>query len=291
MSEAVEVLVDAHHHVWDTAVRDYGWMDGAWADPIRGRFDADRYAEVTKPHGVTGSIAVQALHDLGETYDLLYAADNPVETDAGDEPGPIQGVVGWVDLTASEVAEVLAEVREGPSGHALVGIRHQVQDEPDPQWLLRPPVVRGIAAVGAAGLVYDLLVKPPQADAALDVVRRLPEVSFVLDHAGKPGIAGGIWEPWATWITALAALPNVAVKLSGLVTEAATGWKPADILPYARHVLSSFGPGRVMYGSDWPVCTLAASYEQVLALAGDAMSPGDRAAVFGGTARSVYGLG
>jgi L-fuconolactonase len=287
VSEGRQTLIDAHHHLWDTAVRDYAWMDGAWADPIRGRFDAGRYAEATKPHGVTGSIVVQALHDLGETHDLLYAADNPVETETGDESGPIQGVVGWVDLTASDVADRLAALR---SAGPLVGIRHQVQDEPDPQWLLRPPVVRGIAAVGAAGLVYDLLVKPPQADAALDVVRRLPEVTFVLDHAGKPDIAGGMWEPWAAWITSLAGLPNVTAKLSGLVTEAATEWKPADLLPYARHVLSSFGPDRVMYGSDWPVCTLAASYDQVLAVAEEALSPGDREAVFGETARSVYRL-
>jgi L-fuconolactonase len=171
-----------------------------------------------------------------------------------------------------------------------VGIRHQVQDEPDPEWLTRPEVVRGINAVGAAGLVYDLLVKPPQAAAALDVVRRLPEVSFVLDHAGKPDIAGGMWEPWATWITDLAALPNVAVKLSGLVTEARTDWRPADVLPYARHVLSAFGPSRTMYGSDWPVCTLAATPGQVTALAEEALSPGDRIQVLGETARLIYGL-
>lgn len=276
MSEGGQTLVDAHHHLWDTGVRDYAWMDGSWADPIRGRFDAGRYASAAT--GVTASVVVQALHDPGETYDLLRAAG---------EPGPIQGVVGWVDLTATDVADRLAALRsEGP----LVGIRHQVQDEPDPRWLLRPEAVRGIAAVGKAGLVYDLLVKQPQADAALDVVRRLPEMTFVLDHAGKPGIAGGMWEPWATWITVLAALPNVTVKLSGLVTEAATEWKPADLLPYARHVLSSFGPGRVMYGSDWPVCTLAASYDEVLAAAEEALSPGDREAVFGETARSVYRL-
>lgn len=262
--------VDAHHHLWDTSTRPYPWMDGPWADPIRGRFDTARYtAEV----GTPVSVAVQAVMTEAETSELLRA--------------PVAGVVGWTDLTAPDVAERLARLRAaGP----LVGIRHQVQDEPDPDWLLRPPVQRGIAAVGEAGLVYDLLVKPPQAPAALATVRRLPSVSFVLDHAGKPDIAGGVWEPWATWITDLAALPNVTVKLSGLVTEAAPGWKPEDVLPYARHVLAEFGPDRVMYGSDWPVCTLAASPETVLNLATEAVAPGDQAAVFGETARRVYKL-
>jgi L-fucono-1,5-lactonase len=269
------VTVDAHHHLWDTGAREYAWMDGPWADPVRGRFDLARYAGAVD---ATASIAVQALHDHGETLDLLRVANGL---------GPVAGVVGWVDLAAPDVTERLARLRAaGP----LVGIRHQAQDEPDTGWLVRPPVVRGIAAVGDAGLVYDLLVRPPQAEAALSLVRLLPSVSFVLDHAGKPDIAAGRWEPWAAWITSLAALPNVTVKLSGLVTEAAPGWRPSDVLPYARHVLSAFGPDRVMYGSDWPVCTLAASHEQVRTLAEEALSPGDREAVFGGTARRTYGL-
>ncbi|MCO5973913.1 amidohydrolase family protein [Actinoallomurus soli] len=290
-------LVDAHHHLWDTGVRDYPWMDGPWADPIRGRFDAARYTELIRPYGVRTSIVVQALQDVAETYDLLSVAADPVEADSaaadpveGDAPGPVAGVVGWVDLTAPDVADRIAEVRASPSGRLLVGIRHLAQDEPDPAWLLRPDVLRGVEAVGAAGLVYDVLVRPPQATAALELARRLPEVSFVLDHAGKPDIAGGAWEPWAGWITALAALPNVTVKLSGLVTEAAPDWEPVGILPYARHVLDSFGADRVMYGSDWPVCTLAASYGQVFDLAREAVPAGDRDAVFGGTARRVYGL-
>jgi L-fuconolactonase len=265
------MTVDAHHHLWDTAVRDYAWMDGPWADPIRGRFDLARYTTVAQD--VTASVVVQAVMDESETSDLLAQ--------------PVAGVVGWTDLTAPDVADRLAALR---SAGPLVGIRHQVQDELDPEWLLRPPVIRGIATVAAAGLVYDLLVKPPQAAAALEIARRLPEVSFVLDHAGKPDIAAGMWEPWATWITDLARLPNVTVKLSGLVTEAAPDWKPADILPYARHVLGAFGPERTMYGSDWPVCTLAASYDQVRALAGEALSPGERDDVLGETARRVYGL-
>ncbi|WP_345459504.1 amidohydrolase family protein [Actinoallomurus oryzae] len=264
------IHVDAHHHLWDTAVRDYSWMDGPWADPIRGRFDLARYTEAVPARE---SVVVQAVMDEAETRELLAA--------------PVAGVVGWTDLTAPDVAERLADLKAaGP----LVGIRHLAQDEPDPGWLTRPSVVRGVAAVGAAGLVYDLLVKPPQATAALDLARRLPEVSFVLDHAGKPDIAHGMWEPWAGWITEMAALPNVTVKLSGLVTEAAPDWKPADILPYARHVLAVFGASRTMYGSDWPVCTLAATPAQVTALVEEVVPGDDAFEVMGGTARRVYGL-
>ncbi|WP_083998759.1 amidohydrolase family protein [Actinomadura kijaniata] len=273
-------MLDAHHHLWDTSRRAHPWMDGPWADPLRGRFDADRYARVSGTCGVTASIVVQALHDVAETRELL---------DVARGPGPVAGVVGWCDLTAPDVADTLADLAAGP----LVGIRHLVQDEPDPDWLGRPDVRRGLRAVGAAGLVYDLLVRPPQAGAALAAARALPEVAFVLDHAGKPDIAGGGREPWASWLRRMAALPNVTVKLSGLVTEAAPGGDPADIMIYARHVLETFGPDRVMYGSDWPVCTLAASYREVADLAGEAMAEltdGERAAVAEGTARRVYGL-
>ncbi|WP_433474287.1 amidohydrolase family protein [Spirillospora sp. CA-142024] len=270
-------MFDAHHHLWDTSVRDYTWMNGPWADPLRGRFDLARYTGAARPDG---SIVVQALHSAEETQELLAVAEGP---------GPVAGVVGWTDLTAPDVRDTLRRMPE-----TLVGIRHQVQDEPDSAWLLRPEVRKGLAAVGEAGLVYDLLVTPRQAASALEAVRALPGVAFVLDHAGKPGIAGGAWEPWANWIGSLAALPNVTVKLSGLVTEAAPRWKPDDVLPYARYVLDTFGPGRVMYGSDWPVCTLAASHDQVAELAGAAvagLTPGERDEVFGGTARRVYGVG
>jgi L-fuconolactonase len=264
-------LLDAHHHLWDTDAREYSWMDGPWADPIRGRFDLARHTEEV---GADESVVVQAVMDEAETRELLAL--------------PVAGVVGWTDLTAPDVADRLAELRAaGP----LVGIRHLAQDEPDPAWLTRPAVVRGVAAVGAAGLVYDLLVKPPQAAAALELARLLPDVSFVLDHAGKPDIAAGMWEPWAGWITEVAALPNVAVKLSGLVTEAAPDWTPADVRPYAEHVLSAFGPSRTMYGSDWPVCTLAATAAQVTALAEEVVAPGERAEIMGTTARRIYRLG
>ena len=275
--------VDAHHHLWDVASRDYPWMDGVWADPLRGRFDVPALAKVVAPHDVTATVVVQAVSDLDETRELL-ALGSPL----------VAGVVGWVDLTAPDVADVLAGLVAGPG--RLVGVRHQVQDEPDPRWLLRDDVVRGLRAVAAAGLAYDLLVKPPQMPAAIEVVRALPEVRFVLDHLGKPDIVGGGQQPWADGITALAAGGNVAAKLSGLVTEADwAAWTPAQLTPYARHALVAFGPDRLMFGSDWPVCTLAASYEQVVAfaesvLAEAGLDPAGRDAVFGGTACHVYRL-
>jgi L-fuconolactonase len=265
-------VIDAHHHLWDTGVRDYAWMDGGWADPLRGRFDRVRLGTVATAEA---TIAVQAVHDVGETVELLASG--------------VAGVVGWVDLTSPEVADAVAELRSGPGGGALVGLRHQAQDEADPEWLLRPEVMAGIAA---SGLAYDLLVKPPQWGAALELARRLPGTSFVLDHAGKPEIAAGGFESWAAWISSLATVPNVTVKLSGLVTEASwTGWTAAELLPYARRLLTAFGSSRVMFGSDWPVCTLAASYAQVVGLAEEAcaeLSAAERDAVFGGTARRVY---
>src|SRR6266508_3537141 len=179
-----------------------------------------------------------------------------------------------------------------PGGQCLVGVRHQVQDEPDPGWLSRPAVRRGLRAVAGAGLAYDLLVLVPQLPEALAAVRDLPEGRFVLDHAAKPPIAAGAIEPWADALAELARLPNVSCKLSGLVTEA--GWDDWDaerIRPYADHVLASFGPDRVMFGSDWPVCELAASYAEVRSLADElleGLSPSERDAVLCTTATRVY---
>ncbi len=267
-------IVDAHHHLWDPAHRDYPWMSGTALDPIRRRYTVDDLRSAAGP-SVTATILVQTVSSTAETNEFLATG------------GPVAGVVGWIDLTA----DVAGQLRSIPNGQSMVGIRHQVEDEPDPDWLLRPDVVRGLRAVAEAGLVYDLLVRQPQRAAAHSVAKNLPEVSFVLDHAGKPAIAAGEWEPWATWITELARLPNVVCKLSGLVTEAdwAT-WSEATIRPYAEHVLTAFGADRVMFGSDWPVCELAATYAAVLALTESLLSPTERTAVLGATAKRVYRL-
>ncbi|MGW1788651.1 amidohydrolase family protein [Streptomyces tubercidicus] len=272
--------IDAHHHLWDLSRREQPWMDGPWADPIRRSYALSDLAPHLDRHGVDGTILVQSSSSYEETAELLTLA-------AGE--GPVTGVVGWAELCDPALAEVLAAL---PAG--LVGIRHQVQDEPDPDWLTRPDVRRGLAVLADAGLVYDLLVTPRELPAAQHAVRALPQLTFVLDHAAKPPVVTGEWQPWADAVTALAALPNVSCKLSGLVTEADwDAWRPQQILPYARHALDAFGPDRVMFGSDWPVCTLAAGYEDVVALAEAAtgqLTAAERSDVFGGTAGRVYGV-
>jgi L-fuconolactonase len=277
-------VVDAHHHIWDLSVRDQGWI-GPGMEAIRRNFTvADLEAEA-RSAGVGASILVQTVPVAAETPEFLTAADGS---------DVIAGVVGWTDLTQPGVADRLAALRALPGGDMLVGVRHPVQGEDDPAWLLRPDVLRGLADVGEAGLVYDLLVVAEQLPAATAAAARLPEVTFVLDHLGKPPIASGALEPWATRVRELAALPNVHCKLSGMVTEAAwDSWTTAALAPYAQVVLDAFGPGRVMAGSDWPVCTLAATYGEVLETAGTltaSLGADERAAVLGGTARRVYGV-
>ncbi|SFW91424.1 amidohydrolase family protein [Amycolatopsis australiensis] len=273
-------MIDAHHHLWDPARREYPWMAGAALDPIRRPYTVDDLRAVTKAAGVHATVLVQTVSSAEETAEFLAtAAAEPV----------IAGVVGWADLTAPDVADRLA-ASAGP----LVGIRHQVETEPDDDWLLRPSVVAGLRAVADAGLAYDLLVRVDQLPAAASLAARLPQLRLVLDHAAKPGIAAGEWEPWASRVAALAAHENVACKLSGLVTEADwSGWEVGHLRRYVDHVLEVFGPSRLLFGSDWPVCELAASYELVLdaaiALTGS-LSDAERLAVFEHNARSVYGL-
>lgn len=276
-------LVDAHHHLWDVRRRDHPWMDGPWADPLRGAFGLDRLTAEIAGHGVEETVVVQAVSDLDETRELLATAA------ASDL---VAGVVGWVDLTAPDVADTLHEMRDGPGGEFLVGVRHQVEDEPDRHWLTRDDVRSGLRAVGEAGLTYDLLVTPPQLPAATETVARLPEVRFVLDHLAKPVV--GELDPWRRRLTDLAAHPNVTAKLSGLTTQADwSSWTPGDLAPWIGHALATFGPDRLMYGSDWPVCTLAATYAQALEaveVALTALSPDERDRIHETTARSVYRL-
>jgi L-fuconolactonase len=279
-------IVDAHHHLWDVATREHPWMDGPWADPLRAAFTPALLGAVARPRGVVATVVVQAVSAVEETRELLAVAADPDNL--------VAGVVGWVDLTAPSVADDLAALQAVPGGDRLVAIRHQVQDEPDPDWLLRPDVERGLRAVTAAGLAYDLLVKPPQLPAAVKIVERLPDARFVLDHLAKPDIAHGRWEPWAGDLVALARHDNVTAKVSGLVTEAdwAT-WRPEQLVGYVHHALDCFGPDRLMFGSDWPVCTLAASYDEVTATADGLLAhlnPTERAEVFANTARRAYHL-
>ncbi|WP_327399564.1 amidohydrolase family protein [Streptomyces sp. NBC_01288] len=279
------MTVDAHHHVWDLSVRDQDWITGPELQPLRRDFTVTDLEPEARAAGVDRTVLVQTITVAEETPEFLALAD------AHDL---IAGVVGWTDLTRPDITDELARLRELPGGHCLKGIRHQVQGEPDPNWLLRPDVRRGLTAVADAGLVYDLLVLPHQFPAAVEVAASLPQLAFVLDHLGKPPIASGQLEPWTASLRSLAALPNAYCKLSGLVTEADwKTWSTEDLHPYADTALDAFGPGRLMFGSDWPVCTLAATYGEVAEAAGeltDDLSAAERAEVLEGTATRVYGL-
>lgn len=275
-------VIDAHHHLWDPQLREYGWM-APFPALDRPLVEADlREAVAGTP--VTGTIVVTAEASDEETDWLLEIAESSEL---------ILGVVGWADLTDERVGDRLARLSE--RGGMLRGIRHPVHDEADQDWLRRPDVRRGLAAVQDAGLAYDLLIRRAESAAALDTVCALPELRFVVDHVAKPGIAEGEWNVWHSDLAALAAQENVYCKISGLVTEASwTDWREQGIERYVEETLELFGAERCMFGSDWPVCLLAASYAEVVELAQEAtnaLSAAERDAVFRGTAATVYGLG
>jgi L-fuconolactonase len=278
-------LIDAHHHVWDLAVRDQPWLAADELAPIRRTYTLDDLRPSARAAGVGATVLVQTVTVTEETPEMLALADtDPL----------VAGVVGWADLTSPAVADDLARLLSGAGGGRLVGIRHQVQSEPDPDWLRRPDVIRGLRAVAEAGLCYDLVVLPHQLPAAKYAAAVVPGLTLILDHAGKPPIASGDLGAWAERVRELAALPNTACKLSGLVTEAPPGAQSQAFTGVADVVLGAFGADRVMFGSDWPVCLLTSDYAAVLGLARTltaGLSAGERAAVFGGTAARVYRLG
>src|SRR6516225_3336990 len=283
-------VVDAHQHVWDVSAHTQPWLasDDALA-PLRRKFTVADLAPLAAAEGVTASVVVQTVTEAWETPELLAL------TDGG---GLVAGVVGWVDLTAPDVADVLFALRELPGGGRLAAIRHPVLIEPDPDWLARPAVLRGLAAVAAAGLAYDVVGEPRHLPATVTAAGRLPQLTFVLDHVGNPDLTTKprASEPWASAFSRLAALPNVTAKLSGILSEPPRpgAGSLAHLWPYYDTALAGFGPGRLMFGSDWPVSTLGASYAQVCAAARAltaGLSPAEQEAIFSSTARRVYALG
>ncbi|WP_097911802.1 amidohydrolase family protein [Streptomyces sp. b84] len=278
-------LVDAHHHLWDLAVRDQEWITGPDLAPLRRSFLLPELEAQARDAGVAATVLVQTVTVAEETPELLALA-------ARSEL--VQGVVGWTDLTSPGVADELARLRSLPGGEFLRSIRHQVQGERDPQWLTRPDVLRGLRAVATSGLTYDLVVLAHQLPSATRAAAAVPGLTFVLDHLGKPPIASGELRPWAGLVREFAALPNTVCKLSGAVTEADwRSWSAAGLAPYADTVIDAFGPRRLMFCSDWPVCTLAASYREVVAVSREltaALSAPEREEVWSGTARRVYRL-
>jgi len=273
--------IDSHQHFWTYSAADYPWIGAGMERLARDHLPAD-LAAVAAPAGIRGSVAVQARQTVAESDWLLgLAAADPF----------IRGVVGWVDLRSERVDDDLARLA---AHERFVGVRHVVQDEPDPRFLLGEAFVRGVGRLARHGLTYDLLLYPQQLPAAVELATRLPEQPFVLDHLAKPRIRTGEIDSWRRDIRALARHPHVCCKVSGLVTEAAwRGWKPAEFTPYLDTVLEAFGPSRLMFGSDWPVCLLAAEYADVVAIPREhfaRLSPAEREEIWGGTATRFYGL-
>ncbi|MEP7048518.1 MAG: amidohydrolase family protein [Ilumatobacteraceae bacterium] len=277
--------IDAHHHVWDLAVRDQPWMAAEAMEPIRRSFAIGELIVEAHANGFGSGVVVQSVTEIAETEELLDLAAGTPE---------VAGVVGWIDLGAIDVGDQLDRLQAMASGRWLRGIRSMVQYQPDPAWLQRPAVVAGMREVAGRGLVNELLVLPHQLERVIAAVHEVPDGRFVLDHLAKPEIAEGRWDPWASDLAAVAQCANVVVKLSGLVTEANwSTWSPAILRPYVDRAICAFGPGRVLFGSDWPVCTLAASYRQIVTLVEDLIaefSADEQAAIFGGNAAATYTL-
>ncbi|MFB8170079.1 amidohydrolase family protein [Kitasatospora purpeofusca] len=287
-------LVDSHHHVWDLDRRPQPWLDEPGHAPIRRTRTLDdlrRTATRTiAGRRLTSTVLVQCVTSVPETRELLALA----------EQDPLVGaVVGWADLASPAIGEVLDALRSGPGGGYLRALRHIVQAESDPDWLQRPTVERGLRAVRDSGLGYDLLVRGEQLPQAVRLAQRIPDLPLVLDHAGKPPVGGespGGRAPadWERKVRVLAASPHVRCKVSGLITEADhRTWTIDDIRPVWHVLLDAFGPERLMFGSDWPVCVLAggwnrwaATVEELL----DGCSAREQQAELSGTATSFYRL-
>lgn len=273
--------IDAHQHFWCYSATEYPWIGNGMERLAHDHLPAD-LAPLAAAEGIAGTVAVQARQSLAESRWLLeLAAADPL----------IRGVVGWVDLRSTHVADQLREFAERPK---FVGVRHVVQDEADPRFLLGDSFLHGIRQLATFGLTYDLLLYPHQLPAAVEFVGRFPEQPFVLDHLAKPRIKAGELDPWRHDLEALATHANVLCKLSGLVTEADWhGWKRTDFTPYLEVALEAFGPQRLMIGSDWPVCTLAAEYADTVGIVREFLAPlsePEREAIEGGNAARFYAL-
>jgi L-fuconolactonase len=277
--------IDAHHHFWRYSPAEYGWINDQMQLLRRDFLPADLKPLLDRA-GVAGAIAVQARQTLEETRWLLSLA----EDQTGDATG-MKGVVGWAPIASADFQEVLADLKQNKK---LKGLRHLIQDEPDNQFILNNAFNRGIRALEDTGLVYDIVIHARHLPQTLRFVDRHPNQSFVLDHCAKPPILSGKLEPWTTQMCELAKRPNICCKLSGLPTEADwQQWTAANLEPYWRVVLEAFGPGRLLFGSDWPVSLLAGSYQRWVDTVTEWVAPlsaSEQDAIWGGTASRVYSL-
>ena len=273
--------IDAHQHFWNYSAAEYPWI-GAGLERLARDYLPPDLEPLLAAEGLDGSVAVQARQSVEESRWLLALAEaHPL----------VKGVVGWVDLRSDRVGDDLRMVAAHPK---FVGVRHVVQDEPDPRFVLGEGFIRGLRQLRQHGLTYDLLLYPTQLPAAVELVALLPEQPFVVDHLAKPRIAADEIEGWGRDIRAIARHENVCCKVSGMVTEAARqGWKRADFTPYLDVVLEAFGPERLMFGSDWPVCLLAGEYADVATIPRDyfsRLSATEQRMIWGDTAARFYGL-
>jgi len=270
--------IDAHQHFWSLARGDYGWLTPALG-VIHRDFGPSDLAPLLAAHGIERTILVQAAPTEAETAYLLdIAAKTPF----------VAGVVGWTDFDAPDVAERITALAGNP---LLVGLRPMVQDIADENWLARPELTPAFEAMIAHGLVFDALLKPRHIPAMLAVLERHPDLACVIDHGAKPDLVSGDLAAWRDGMSALAEHSRLTCKLSGLVTEANSDWTLETLRPVVAHLLATFGPERLIFGSDWPVVTLRASYGQWIGTAETLLADlteAQRIAVFGGNARKLY---
>ena len=277
------ITVDAHHHLWDLGGSlDYGWLATPGLDSIHRTYLPEDLHPHLKAAGVDQSIFVQTLADQNETrWALDQARHFPF----------LAGVVGWVDLASADCQRQVEEFQADPH---FVGVRHVVHDEPDRDWIIRPEVIRGLRVLESRGIPFDLLFRVEHLHHVPALARALPDLPMVIDHLAKPQIKAGRLDDWIDNFRAAAQCPNVFCKLSGMVTEADhQSWQVSDFRPFIGAALDLFGPSRLMYGSDWPVCELAGSYAQIHQLTRDlltSLSESEQAAIFGETASQFYRL-
>ena len=276
-------VIDAHHHLWDLARPfDYRWLDAPALSAIRRDFLPEDLVPHLRQTGVDRTIVVQTQHDLRENLWALALAD---------QHEFIAGVVGWVDLKGPECESQVLLMKECPK---FVGVRHVTQDEPDDDFIVRDDVLRGLGVLEKHGVPFDLLFYVKHLKHAVTLAERFPSLPMVIDHLAKPRIKDQAFDDWEPAFRAAGRYPNVFCKLSGMATEASWDhWTADDLTPYVRIAFDVFGPERLMFGSDWPVCELAGTYEEVyeaLHCALGAISASERAMIFGETAARFYGL-
>jgi L-fuconolactonase len=273
--------IDSHQHYWDIHRLQYFWMGENTPSILKQNFLPADLKPIYALNRMDGSVMVQASHTMEETWWSLELAE---------QESTLLGVVAWIDLTASDLNQVLDRAQRYEK---FKGVRHLIQDEPDDKWILRRDVIEGLKELARRNIPFDLCIRPRHVPHIPLVAEAIPNLRMVIDHLAKPFIARREMEPWVTDMAKVARIPQIYCKLSGMITEAGTHWKADDIRPYLSHCLTEFGPTRCMFGSDWPVCLTAGTWKQVLAAftqACGAREVGVRERLMGLTAQEFYAL-